>query len=221
MSLVAKSSLQPHDSMISKLRQNRSTLDRSLSSPPLEAPSTLLSSSENCDGNNRGVSPLILKEEEETMHLIWTLRLTLCIQRDDESVPVFQCKTCHKPIHLQSTTSFIDPIQWEALNRGVSLNLGAKLSISSTLGCPIPATGGVTENSCQEPTKLEVLAAARTDQVELVDLLGWDDTHLSARHRNLTRSRSDRSTWQWADILRAAMAEGSKRIILACLRGAI
>ncbi|PRP80356.1 hypothetical protein PROFUN_11925 [Planoprotostelium fungivorum] len=56
-------------------------------------------------------------------------------------------------------------------------------------------------SNVREPTKLEVLAAARTDQVELVDLLGWDDTHLSARHRNLVRPQLEYPAWNWADIL--------------------
>ncbi|PRP83544.1 hypothetical protein PROFUN_04418 [Planoprotostelium fungivorum] len=69
-------------------------------------------------------------------------------------------------------------------------------------------------SNVREPTELEVLAAARTNQVELVDLLGWDDTHLSARHRNLTRFQPGLSWWDWSDIL----PWGSKRIITACLK---
>ncbi|PRP80361.1 hypothetical protein PROFUN_11930 [Planoprotostelium fungivorum] len=61
-------------------------------------------------------------------------------------------------------------------------------------------------SNVREPTKLEVLAAARIDQLELIDLFGWDDTHLSL----------DIKIWQDLDSNVQSMAQGSKRIITAC-----
>ncbi|PRP85054.1 hypothetical protein PROFUN_07238 [Planoprotostelium fungivorum] len=73
----------------------------------------------------------------------------------------------------------------------------------------------------REPTREEVVEAARRDNVKVLDVLGWDDTHLSPRHRAIIRGYwSDKLTpsWNWKDILEAALSKGSKKTISACIK---
>ncbi|PRP76811.1 hypothetical protein PROFUN_14851, partial [Planoprotostelium fungivorum] len=56
----------------------------------------------------------------------------------------------------------------------------------------------------------EARDAAQRDDVDVLDLLGWDDTQLSPRHRNLCRPG-----WRRESILLEALVKGSKRTINA------
>lgn len=69
----------------------------------------------------------------------------------------------------------------------------------------------------RQPLKTEALAAARNDVVHIIDLLGWDDSQLSPRHKQITRRPKDNPAWDWKDILIEAIVAGSKKIITACL----
>ncbi|PRP87413.1 hypothetical protein PROFUN_00624 [Planoprotostelium fungivorum] len=74
------------------------------------------------------------------------------------------------------------------------------------------------QSTIREATKQEVIEAVRGDHEEVLDLLGWDDRHLSPHHRLLTRSCQDIPEWNWMDILFEAIVKGSKRVITACHR---
>ncbi|PRP85322.1 hypothetical protein PROFUN_06924 [Planoprotostelium fungivorum] len=67
----------------------------------------------------------------------------------------------------------------------------------------------------REPTREEVMEATRSDQLDVVELLGWDDTELSLRHRTITRTHLCAPAWCAGDILFMAVANGSKKIITA------
>ncbi|PRP79631.1 hypothetical protein PROFUN_12821 [Planoprotostelium fungivorum] len=71
----------------------------------------------------------------------------------------------------------------------------------------------------REPTRAEVMEAARTDRLEVLDLVGWDDEQLSPRHHLLTRSKAalHRSDWDWGDILVKAITNQSTRTMRACI----
>ncbi|PRP81000.1 hypothetical protein PROFUN_11152 [Planoprotostelium fungivorum] len=69
----------------------------------------------------------------------------------------------------------------------------------------------------REPTREEVVEAARRDNVKVLDVLGWDDTHLSPRHRAIIRWNNHTPSWNWNDILEAALSKGSKKTISACI----
>ncbi|PRP79585.1 hypothetical protein PROFUN_12846 [Planoprotostelium fungivorum] len=66
-------------------------------------------------------------------------------------------------------------------------------------------------SNIREPTWQEARDAAQRDDVDVIDLIGWDNTHASPRHRHLSRPGWCRST-----LLLEAIASGSKRMINAC-----
>ncbi|PRP77111.1 hypothetical protein PROFUN_12966 [Planoprotostelium fungivorum] len=65
-------------------------------------------------------------------------------------------------------------------------------------------------NNVREPTWKEARDAAQRDDVDMVDLIGWDNTRTSPRHRHLFKPR-----WNRAMLLVEAMAKGNKRMINA------
>lgn len=69
-------------------------------------------------------------------------------------------------------------------------------------------------SNIREPTKAEVMGVIQRDDVEAINLLGWNDEHLSSRHR-LLNSEDDRIEyiWSWRDILEEATIRGSKKTI--------
>ncbi|PRP75897.1 hypothetical protein PROFUN_15459 [Planoprotostelium fungivorum] len=80
-------------------------------------------------------------------------------------------------------------------------------------------------SNVREPTVIEVKAAARVDRLDMIDFLGWNDNHLSARHQILSTShrRTNCSSkllnllgWHLRIIVAEAIAHGSKETIKAC-----
>ncbi|PRP78482.1 hypothetical protein PROFUN_13659 [Planoprotostelium fungivorum] len=63
----------------------------------------------------------------------------------------------------------------------------------------------------REPVWEEARAAALQDDVSTLDLLGWDDSQLSPRHRNLCELN-----WRREMVLMEALVKGNKRTINAC-----
>ncbi|PRP76819.1 hypothetical protein PROFUN_14859 [Planoprotostelium fungivorum] len=63
----------------------------------------------------------------------------------------------------------------------------------------------------REPVWERARAAALQDDISTLDLLGWDDTQLSPRHRNLCELN-----WRREMILMEALVKGNKRTINAC-----
>ncbi|PRP80368.1 hypothetical protein PROFUN_11937 [Planoprotostelium fungivorum] len=67
------------------------------------------------------------------------------------------------------------------------------------------------------PTKGEVLEAARRDQLEVIDLMGWDNTQIRSSDHTHPFVQRKTSPWNWGDILTESIGRGSKRTIVACL----
>ncbi|PRP73694.1 hypothetical protein PROFUN_16702, partial [Planoprotostelium fungivorum] len=97
-------------------------LDRSLSSPPLEAPSTLLSSSENCDGNNRGVSTLDVEggggDNASDMDALYTERGPDSLHCRDQSL-IGLSLTADRKKEYEKNTSQRDLVQSPTQARGI------------------------------------------------------------------------------------------------------
>ncbi|PRP86014.1 hypothetical protein PROFUN_05785 [Planoprotostelium fungivorum] len=75
-------------------------------------------------------------------------------------------------------------------------------------------------SAIRQTSKGEVLEATSRDQLEIVELLGWDDAGLSLRDQLLLAKEVDilpkKVEWGLVNILIKAITHGSKRIITAC-----
>ncbi|PRP87415.1 hypothetical protein PROFUN_00626 [Planoprotostelium fungivorum] len=71
-------------------------------------------------------------------------------------------------------------------------------------------------SNVRDPTKSEVREAARRDDLETINLLGWDNTRYSTHKRDVSGFNDDCHSWDWQDILAESIAYGCKRLINAC-----
>ncbi|PRP84095.1 hypothetical protein PROFUN_04086 [Planoprotostelium fungivorum] len=68
-------------------------------------------------------------------------------------------------------------------------------------------------SNIREPTWEEARDAAQRDDVDMIDLIGWDNSQTSIRHRHLSKPG-----WSSATLLLEAIAKGSRQTIIACHR---